>query len=320
MAQEEKYLDDIGEAPAAEPAAAEAPQSEPEAPEPEAEHETRPEGDDRPKRTDTRPEGYVTKGERDRIASELQAERQQRANFEKRYNDVIERFFKQQQEPEQVDDPKPDPRQDPIGHMEWKERQEAKAAEEQKTRQEQWAKQQEEARQFEDTLNRSKARFAKVASERPEVAQLYSAVQHKVADIYREQGVPMHQIPGLVQQYEADVIKWARQEYIPIEDALEATAKRFGLQMPTRAAAPAKPTPERDPATGQWLPSEAEKAAKQRESQERNSSLSSAPGAPVKKMTGTELAKMSEEDQWKYLESVLRKPGAKQFERDMGFR
>jgi hypothetical protein len=318
MAQEEKYLDDIGEAPAAEPMAAEAPQSEPDAPEPESEHEARPEGDERPKRADTRPEGYVTKGERDRLAAELHQTRQERALYEDRFNKVVERFFKQQ-EPEQVDDPKPDPRQDPIGHMEWKDRQEARAAEEQKARQEQWAKQQEEGRQFEDTLNRARARFVKVTAERPEVGQLYQSVQSKVAELYAQQGVPMHQIPGLVQKYEADVIKWARQEYIPIEDALEQAAARFGVRMPTKAA-PAKPTPERDPATGQWLPSEAEKAAKQRESQERNSSLSSAPGAPVKKMTGTELAKMSEEDQWKYLESVLRKPGAKQFERDMGFR
>ncbi len=87
--------------------------------------------------------------------------------------------------------------------------------------------------------------------------------------------------------------------------------------MPQRQA---KPTPDRDPATGQFLPSEAEKAAKVRESQERNASLSSAPGAPVKKMTAKELAAMPEDEMWRMFENVGRKSGSKQFDREMGFR
>ena len=87
-------LDDIPDEPEAAPAA-EAPEIEAQAPEPQSDQPEGQEGD-KPKRQDTRPEGYVTKGERDRIASELQQERQQRALYEDRFNKVVERFFSQQ--------------------------------------------------------------------------------------------------------------------------------------------------------------------------------------------------------------------------------
>lgn len=314
-------LDDIGgDAPEASAPAPEPVQDAPEAaaaPEAEASGEGQPEP--RQERRDNRPDGYVTKGERDRIASELQQERQQRALYEDRFNKVVERFFKQA-EPEQAkpdDDPMPDYQNDPLGWIGWRQRQDQREADTRAEQQRQWQEQEQEARQFEDTLNRARARFQKVAAERPEVADLYQAVQSKVADLYAQNGVPAHQIPGLVQRYEADVIRWARQEYIPIEDALEQAAARFGVTPPARQEQ--RPTPERDPATGQFV-AEADKAARVRESQERNASLSSAPGAPVKKMTGTELAKMTEEEMWRQFDSVGRKPGAKQFDRDMGFR
>lgn len=312
-------LDDIGEEPEA--AAPEAPEIEAEAPDTTTQADAQPDAGDKPRRTDPRPEGYVTKGERDRIAAELQAERQQRALYEDRFNKVVERFFSQQQ-PEQSqadDDPMPDYQADPLGWIGWRQRQDQKAEEQRAEQQKQWQQQQQAQQEFQDTLNRASARFQKVVQDRPEVGELYNAVRNHVANLYAQQGYPQHQIPDLVTRYEADVIRWARQEYIPIEDALEQAAQRFGVAMPQRQQQ-AKPTPERDPATGQFLPSEAEKAAKVRESQERNASLSSAPGAPVKKMTAKELASMPEEEMWRMFENVGRKAGSKQFDREMGFR
>src|SRR5690606_15075755 len=142
------------------------------------------------------------------------------------------------------------------------------------------------------------------------------AVQNRVGQMYAERGYPAHQIPALIQRYEADVIRWARQEYIPIEEALEQAAAQLGVQVPK--APTQKPTTDRDPATGQFTAAEA--AAKARESAERNVSLGSAPGAPVKPMDAKELAKMSEEDMWNYFDNVGRKAGAKDFDRRMGFR
>lgn len=314
-------LDDIGDAPAPEPSPEHSPEPSPE-PEPVHAEAPQPEGDGKPKPSDTRPDGYVTKGERDRIASELQQERQQRALYEDRFNKVVERFFKQADDQPaktaDTDDPMPDYQQDPLGWIGWRQRQDERDATSRAEQQKQWQEQEQQAREFQDTLSRATARFQKVIEQRPEVGDLYAAVRSHVANLYAQQGYPQHQIPDLVTRYEADVIRWARQEYIPIEDAIEQAASRFGVQAPARQQEP-KPTPERDPATGQFV-SEADKATKQRESQERNVSLSSAPGASVKEMSGTELAKMSEEEMWRYFDGVGRKPGAKQFDRKMGFR
>lgn len=313
-------LDDIPDEPEAAPAA-EAPEIEAAAPDTQAEAEAGPEGE-RQRKPDTRPEGYVTKGERDRIASELQAERQQRALYEDRFNKVVEKFFSQQQPQEQAasdDDPMPDYQQDPLGWIGWRQRQDQRADDARVEQQKQFQQQEQARQEFNDTLNRARTRFQKVAAERPEVADLYSAVQNKVGEYYASQGVPMHQIPELITRYEAEVIKWARQEYIPIEEALEQAAAKFGIAPPQRQATD-RPMPARDPQTGQFQPSEAEKAAKVRESQERNASLSSAPGSPVKKMGGKELAMLPEEEMWRHFDSVGRKPGAKQFDREMGFR
>lgn len=311
-------LDDIPDEPEA--PAAEAPQIEAEAPDTQAEAEAGPEGE-RQRKPDTRPEGYVTKGERDRIASELQQERQRAAMLEDRFNKVVDRYFKQAEpeKPAADEDPMPDYQQDPLGWIGWRQRQDQRADEARAEQQKSFERQEQERQEFNDTLNRARTRFQKVAAERPEVADLYSAVQNKVGEYYASQGVPMHQIPELITRYEAEVIKWARQEYIPIEDALEQAAAKFGIAPPQRQAA-VKPTPERDPQTGQFLPSEAEKAAKVRESQERNASLSSAPGAPVKKMTAAELAKMPEEEMWRHFDSMKGQKGSKNFDREMGFR
>lgn len=324
MAQEEKYLDPIEET-AAPAVTGEGTAETPEAFDAEvrAEKDQPAEGQEHTRKPDTRPEGYVTKGERDRLAAELHQTRQERALYEDRFNKVVERFFKQAEpeQPQPVDDT-PDENSDPVGTVGWTKAQllELKKAVQPFIEQRQHEQQSaEEQRQFQDTLNRASARLEKVVQTRPEIGELYGNVRLAAAKAYSAQGVPDHQLKDMVDKYEADVIKWARQEYIPIEDALEQVAARFGLQTPP--AKPADPATEqkRDPATGQFV-SEAERASRIATSQERNASLGSAPGAPVKKMTGTELAKMDEADMWRHFDSMKGQKGSKNFDRDMGFR
>lgn len=321
MAQEEKYLDAIEDIPASSPSPEPSPEPAAEA-KPE-EHEQPAEGQEPTRKPDTRPEGYVTKGERDRIASELQQERQQRALYEDRFNKVVERFFKQA-EPEQAHDPAsdiPDESQDPISALGWTKQQLLdlkKMVQPFVQNHEQAQKSFAEDQAFQDTLSRASARLEKVVQTRPEVGQLYEDVRVAAAKAYAAQGVPDHQLKTMVDQYEASVIKWARQEYIPIEDALEQVAAKFGIQMPQAKSAEQRELPPRAE-NGQFT-AEAEKAAKIAQSQERNASLGSAPGAPVKKMTAAELAKMSEEDMWRHFESMKGQKGSKNFDRDMGFR
>lgn len=315
-------LDEVDEgAPAPEAQAPEpGPEPEPEAPEPEAQAE--PEGGGKPQRNDPanrpgRPDGYVP-------LQALQEERKRADLYEERLNKIVERFFKdneqqpQQQEPAKVEDPEPDYNDDPIGWIGWRKREDQRAADERAEQQRQWQQQDAQQRELADTVNRARIRFAKVVETRPEIADLYAAVQDHVGNSYAQQGVPAHQIPEMINRYEASVLMWARRENIPVEEALEMAAKQFGIQAPAKAEP--KPTPPQDPVTGQFVSPDADKAARQKESQERNASLSSAPGSSVKRMTAKELASMPEEEMWAKFDSLRHKPGAKQFDRDMGFR
>lgn len=316
-------LDDIGadDAPAPDATAAEAPQIDAGGQDPGPEAEARPEGEGKPERKDNRPEGYVTKGERDRIASELQQERQQRALYEDRFNKVVERFFSQQgdqgQQKAAEPDYGPDPDVDPIGAVAWMRGKMREQAEQQAAYEQQTAQQQQQNRQWQEAYAAAGAQFETAKAAEPALQDMYDGLRVSYAREYEALGYPMGQIAQLVAQQEAQIIQWAHANRIPIAQAIKSLAGSRGV---VAQAPPAQATAERDPATGQFVAADADKANRQRESQERNASLSSAPGAPVKKMTGTELAKMSEEDMWRQFDSVGRKPGAKQFDREMGFR
>jgi len=315
---QEGFLDDIGDVPAEAPV--EAPVTEAQAPEGAPAPEPSPEGEPRPERKDNRPDGYVTKGERDRIANELQQERQQRALYEDRFNKVVERFFAGQKDAgQQAAEPDygPDPDVDPIGAVAWMRGKMREQAEQQAAYQRQTAEQQQQEHRWQEALATAGAQFETAKAAEPQLQDMYDGLRVSYAREYEALGYPKGQIAQLVAQQEAQIIQWAHVNRIPIADAIKNLAASRGVAPRAQSA---QPTAERDPATGQFVASDADKATRQRESQERNASLSSAPGAPVKAMTGTELAKMSEEDMWRQFESVGRKPGAKQFERDMGFR
>jgi len=317
-------LDDIGadDAPAPEATAAEAPQIDAGGQGNGPEAEARTEGDGKPERKDTRPDGYVTKGERDRIASELQAERQQRALYEDRFNKVVERFFSQQgdqgQQKAAEPDYGPDPDVDPIGAVAWMRGKMREQAEQQAAYEQQTAQQQQQNRQWQEAYAAAGAQFEAAKTAEPALQDMYDGLRVSYAREYEALGYPMGQIAQLVAQQEAQIIQWAHANRIPIAQAIKSLAGSRGVV--AQATTDQRPPPSQDPETGRFVAADADKANRQRESQERNASLSSAPGAPVKKMTGTELAKMSEEDMWRQFDSVGRKAGSKQFDREMGFR
>ena len=313
---EEKYLDDISEVAA--------PEAAPEPVEPTTAAEAQPQAHDQPadgqepaKRPDNRPEGYVTKGERDRIASELHQERQQRAAAEDRFAKMVERYYKENapQKPTE-EDWGPDPDVDPVGALKWQREQIKARAEAERN----WQQQTQQRTQQEQGFQRAHAevnRFfnAKVA-EKPELKTLYDGLLDSYGKEYEALGYARESIPAAIEQQERQIINWAYQNNVPIDQVVERLAASRGV-----AAQPGQPQQEqkRDPATGQFV-SEAEKAAKIAQSQERNASLGSAPGAPVKKMTAAELAKMPEEEMWRYFDGLKGQKGSKQFDREMGFR
>ena len=317
MAQEEKYLDPIEETPASTPAVEPATETAPAKPGPSS-AEREPPGD-----AEGRPEGYVTRAERDRIQHDLQVERQRAAVAEDRFAKLVDRFYKDN-EPKTEATPEdfgPDPDVDPVGALKWQREQfQQRAAAERQAAQQDQARTQAD-QQWQEALGAVTNYFNQVKAQRPELESLYQGVR---ASIEREISayVPPHQVQAVANQREAEIIQWAYQNRVPIDKLIEHLAQSRGVTVkapPKTEGEPVAETPARDPVTGQFV-AEAEKAAKIATSQERNASLGAAPGAPVKKMTPAELAKMPEEEMWRYFEGVARKPGSKNFHREMGFR
>lgn len=334
---EEKYLDDIGDEPAAD-----APQpadTGAEPPEAGTEVEIRP-ADDKPPRTDPanrpdRPDGYVPKQAVDRVQHELQQERQARAAAEDRFAKMVERFYKenapepseQKAAPEHPGE-RPDPATDPYGYTIWRAKKDDYDDHQRQQAQQQNQQRSQQDQQWQQALGEVNAYFVQAKAAKPELEDLYQGIRQSFAREYaayaEAMGQPVNPIAlqQQVEKQEAQIIQWAYQNRVPIDAVIERMAAARGVTAkppPANGDGQQRQTPDRDPATGQFV-SEAEKAAKARESQERNASLSSAPGAPVKKMTPAELAKMPEEEMWRHFESLKGQKGSKNFDREMGFR
>ena len=208
----------------------------------------------------------------------------------------------------------PSQRDDYVGFIDWQ-RDKFAFDEYQKAQSEQQKQQYTQQEQGFQRAHTEVNRFfnAKVA-EKPELKQLYDGLLDSYGKEYEALGYARESIPAAIEQQERQIINWAYQNNVPIDQVVERLAASRGI-----AAGQQQQEQKRDPATGQFV-SEAEKAAKIAQSQERNASLGSAPGAPVKKMTAAELAKMPEEEMWRYFDGLKGQKGSKQFDREMGFR
>jgi hypothetical protein len=283
-------------------------------------------GEQEPARTDDRPEGFVRREQAARLQTELEQERAERIAAQDRFAKMVERYYKDNEpKPEaQEEDWGPDPDVDPVGALKWQRERFKAAAEAQRNWQQQTQQQTQAEQQWTNARNQVDAYYTKVVAAKPELEGLYQGLRESYAKEYAAYAESMGQpiIPATIKQQvdrqEATIIAWAYQNNVPIDIAIERLAASRGVLAKAAQANPGAQQP-RDPATGQFT-AEAEKAAKIAQSQDRNASLGAAPGAPVKKMTPAELAKMPEEEMWKYFESVGRKPGSKNFDREMGFR
>lgn len=319
----EGMLDDIGDDTGADASATadnDAQDAAPETGSQEQEQETAEGGDKpvkpNPARSAERPDGFVP-------VQALHQERAARAALEDRFNKFIDRFFKEREEPEQkqAEDGPPDEHQDPLGALAWTKAQLQKMQDAQRQESQQSEQQQQAHRQWQEAYGAVQAYFGQKVAEKPDLQSMYDGLRTSYAREYAalNPGIPPARVAQMVEQQEAAIIQWAYRNQYPIDAVIEQLAVSRGVQAKAQDAKPGKDQ-ARDLETGQFTSAEAEKAAKIRESQERNGSLSSAPGAPVKPMDAKELAKMSEEDMWRYFESAGRKAGAKEFDRRMGFR
>ncbi len=326
MPAEEKFLDDVGDAPvAAEPAAK--PEAKPEAEAPvKAEAEPAERAD--PANSPARPEGYVPRQALEEARREAKEHRERAAILEDRTNKILERYFsnnqpqQQEQAPPPIDpgDDEPDAVEDPYNYGVWRQQKDRfnRYQDKQQKAQEAEARQIIEAKQYE---------YADVSRQFPAIEDARKVVLNGWAREFALQGFRGDELTQKVNKMEADYVIWAHRRNIPIGNMIAELAMSRGWQPPAddvaaTAAEPAADTAaevKRDPATGQFLPAEQEKAARIKTSQERNGSLGAAPGAPVEKMTAKELASLSEDEMWRRFDSMKNSKGKKDFDRRMNF-
>ncbi len=324
MAAEEKFLDDIGDAPAApEPAAKPEPKPEAEVP---VKAEAEPTERADPANSPARPEGYVPRQALEEARREAKEHRERAAILEDRTNKILERYFsnnqpqQQEQAPPPIDpgDDEPDAVEDPYNYGVWRQQKDRFNRYQEKQQKAQQAEQQQQMARLEQA---AKADVQAFKADTPDYEDARSFYWNQRGPELMALGYSQEEAIQIIERDELQITQLAMGRRQSPAATLYNIAKARGYQAKAAAAEPAADAAEvkRDPATGQFLPAEQEKAARIKTSQERNGSLGAAPGAPVEKMTAKELASLSEDEMWRRFDSMKNSKGKKDFDRRMNF-
>lgn len=219
----------------------------------------------------------------------LHAERERRKELERKNAELQEQFARaderlrmlfQAQQPEQPRQPTvPDPKDDPIGFMEWQKGEVERLASEQRQQQEAY-QQQAQINAIDTAYKQSWAVFN---TERPDALDAYQHFVNVTAAYLEMQGVPQQQINDLVQNEERKITVAAMQRGMNPAELIYEKAKTFGY-MP-------KAAPEAETARK----AEADIDRRQKAAV-ASKSLSSAGGTKANTPSAMDLASMSDEE------------------------
>jgi hypothetical protein len=230
--EERNYFDSKGEAPVKEaPVESEAEEEieakAPEIDEPETdEAETEPEAEERPKRDGRVALRKLRAEEERRKTAEKEAFqlREQFARADERLRMLYQASQSQQQPPQ--DETAPDPKADPIGAIEWQQRQiemQRQAYEQQQTAQ----REQAIISQIDNGYRRA---FTEFASDAPDAPEAYQHFTNALGKYFENLGVPEAQIDALVVQEERKLAYQAAQRGQNPAEIVYNLAKQFGYQ------------------------------------------------------------------------------------------
>lgn len=274
-----------------------------------------------------RPEGYVPKQALDEARNsyreELRREREARESSERRAQQILDRFYADNGMAPEDPDVYSGPADDPLAKLQWLEERETRRIQAERQQRQQQEQQTQQQAAFNEVVNRVRGEYQAAAKANPEVEGAYMALFDSFERELKAMGYRPDQITEGLRRIESEHIVWASQMGVPIGDYLINLAQARGWQPGQSKPAGSEgngsangQAPARDPDTGKFV-QETQRIA---ESQERNASLSQAPGAPVKRQTWKEVAQMPEEEMWNHFRSVTKSKGAKQFDRDMGYK
>ena len=301
-----------------------------EKPEQKAEAEEKPED----KKPEKPPEGFVQKGALDaerNANKELRSENRQLLATVQRWLDA-QTASQQRQEPAKDEPGEEEPAEDDyVGRIAWlekrlekREAQDAEAAD----REEQERK---NAANWNTMTQAVGGYWKEKAAEQPDLNPIWNALRVNIAqEMMDAWGITdREQLVGAVNQRENDIIAYCYQNQKPIDVVVRAMAKARGItpealkaaaEQKDQSAGPGNDEKKEQPrAENGQFKAEQEKAERIKQGQERNGSLSQASGVPVEKMNAKEFAKMSEEDQIRFMQRVRNTPQGRDFERELGF-
>lgn len=272
-----------------------------------------------------RPEGYVPKQALDEARNTYREgarrEREARERAEARFQQVLDRFYGDNEPQRGVADDIPDPEVDPLGYLKWDQQQKIADRQRQAQAGQQQTEQQRQQQEWQRFQSDYRARAQEFAATNPDFGDAYQHVMASRAKELQALGYDENTILATMQQEEANAAWTAMQQGVNPAERLMEVAKLRGWAAKSGNPAPAGQEQQqeqrpRDPNTGKFV----ENAQRIAESQERNASLSQAPGAPVKRMTAKELAQLPEKEMWRHFDTVTRRKGGKAFDYEMGFK
>lgn len=256
--------DDIsmGDDPAQQPAATEAPEAQAAAPEPKAEE---------PKTVDLRA--------LQEARSEAREARQRAAVLEQRWNDFLSGQNTTRPEQPAPQQPQMPGDEDPMGQLQWLKEQAIARQEREAAAERQTVEQTREQQETQRAIDIAQQQYLAAEAADPTVPQAYAALQASFARELQALGYTPQQIQQQYRQTEAGYIRHAVARGIPIGDFIKGLATARGW------------TPQAAQAVPQKQPDMAALA----ETQQRHMSLSDAPGgeAPVK-LDAKAIAKMTD--------------------------
>lgn len=302
MADDDKFLDPIVGVAESQPAAS-APEPKPEAPI----------AADEPAKVDPanspdRPDGYVPQAALRETREELKRIREERDRERATFQKFLDRYHAETEPKPAPEENEPDADgwtgdpNDYLGKIEWLEQQ-IRADKVARRENEKQARQRAEQEAALSTANYAiTTRWQTALKQRPELQQADDALAASYRAELETLGYSGPRLDAELKRMAQQHAAYCFQNQIPIEDYIEKLARARGWQGKA-AQASQDPAEDRKPVAESQAPRDASgrfvSPDKIAEAQDRNLSLSQAPGVPVRKMTPQEFAKLSEEEQWR---------------------
>jgi hypothetical protein len=226
--------------------------------------------------------------------------RQERTQYERKFAELealLKASAQPKAEPKAEDDPAPDPDVDPVAAVKWLHRERQREIKRMEARHQAEEQVAEVTARQQQVLSRYTAEAQEFAQGEPTFGEAYNYLrEHRAKELWAFGIRDMNHLGNVLRKEEADLAEAAMHNGVNPAQALYEAAKLRGFApVSGTAPEPQQATPQRDPATGQFLPATAPAPSKV-PTRNPPGSISGLPGVPGGQMTATAVLDMPAED------------------------